>query len=82
MSYKEASPELDREFQRLVSALALAPGDPALQSSAAALADVIRGRCIDLATWKADLSPEYKQREAQVVELTRLAGERADAVSK
>ena len=79
MSYQEASPELDQGFHRLVAALTLAPGDRALQTSAAALAGVIRGRCIDLATWKADLSPEYRQRETQVAELTRLAGEQADA---
>ena len=80
MSYKEAPLELDQEFRRLVAALALAPDDQALQSSAAALAHNIRGRCIDLATWKADLSPEYKQRETQVAELTCLAGEQADAI--
>ena len=80
MSYQKASPELDREFHRLVASLALAPDDQALQSAAAVLAHAIRSRCIDLATWQADLSPEYRQREAQAAEITRLAGERSDEI--
>ena len=79
MAYREAPPELDQAFHRLVAALTLATGDRALQSSAAALAQVIRSRCIDLATWKTDLSPEYRLREAQVAELTSLVGNQADA---
>ena len=80
MSYKEAPPRLDQEFRRLVDALARAPGDEALQSLAAGLAFSIRSRCIDLAGWKADLSPEYSQRVAQAAKLTRLAGEQADEI--
>ena len=79
MSYQEAPPEIDQDFRRLVAALTLAPNDRVLRSSAVALAQVIRSRCIDLATWKADLSPEYRQREAQAAELIRLAGEPVDA---
>ena len=80
MPYREAPPELDQEFDRLVAALALAPGDEALQSSAATLARSLRSRCIDLAGWKADLSPEYSQRVTQAAKLTRLAGKQADEV--
>ena len=80
MPYREAPPELDQEFDRLVAALALVPDDDALQSSAATLARSLRSRCIDLASWKADLSPEYGQRVAQAAKLTWLAGKHADEV--
>ena len=80
MPYKEAPPELDQEFDRLVDVLALAPDNEALRLAAAALAHSIRSRCIDLAGWKADLSPEYSQRVAQAAKLTRLAGKHADEI--
>ena len=40
----------------MVAALTLAPSNRVLQSSAAVLAQAIRSRCIDLATWKADFA--------------------------
>jgi|HubBroStandDraft_5_1064220.scaffolds.fasta_scaffold234198_2 hypothetical protein len=80
MGYQEASPELDQRFDALVVALASAPDDQVLQSSAADLAYSIRSRCIDLATWKADYSTEYKKRVAQAAKLTKLAGKQADEV--
>lgn len=80
MSYKEAPPELDQRFHELVAALSNKPSDQTRQSSAADLAYSIRSRCIDLATWKADFSPEYTMRVIQATQLTSLAGQYADEV--
>jgi hypothetical protein len=80
MGYQEASPELDQKFDVLVAALDSTPDDRVLQASAADLAYLIRSRCIDLATWKADYSTEYKKRVDQAAKLTKLAGKQADEV--
>ena len=80
MPFSVASPELDQDYERLVGALAHDPGNQTLQASAAGLAYSIRSRCMDLATWKADYSPEYNKRVAQAATLTMLAQGCADEV--
>lgn len=80
MPYREPPPELDQRFNELVAALANDPDDQGLKASAADLAYMIRSRCMDLATWKADFSPEYSKRIAQGSRLTSIAGDQADDV--
>jgi hypothetical protein len=78
MPWRDASPELDQEFERLVAALRRRPNSSSLQRKAANAAYSIRSRCIDLASWQADYSPEYSKRIEQATTLTKLAGEHAD----
>jgi len=77
MPYLPPDPSLDKEYDE-ITALSGRTDDPeALKALANKLALKIRSRCIDLATWQADYSPEYKKREAQCRVLAALAGSAA-----
>jgi len=78
MPYREAPPELDESIQELVVALSVNAHDAGLQAAAARLVHSVRSRCIDLASWHADSSPEYNLRVSQARQLTKLAREIAD----
>ena len=81
--FREPPEDLEERVDSLLSLIATHPNDLALQERAAALAYEIRSRCIDLATWKAEYSPEYKQRETQARALLQVAREQAsEAVFK
>ena len=71
-------PELDREFAALVNRLKKLPPNSELATEAVDLAYRLRSRLIDLATIKADYSPEYQKRTQQAKELLDLAGDYAD----
>lgn len=81
--YREPPEDLDERVSSLLTLIDIRPDDLALQEQASALSYEIRSRCIDLATWKADYSPEYKQRETQVKALLQAARKLAsDTVCK
>ena len=71
-------PDLDREFIALINRYRRNPSDDELGTEAVDLAYRLRSRLIDLATIKADYSPEYEKRTQQARELINLAGHHAD----
>ena len=78
MSYRPADPELQSAYTQLIDSSAHGI-TPQMRLAANDLALHLRSRLIDLATWQADYSPEYKEIEAQCGRLTQIAGCDADA---
>ncbi len=78
--FQKADPCLDSDYNSILLQLESNPNDSALKVKANNLALKIRIRCIDLATWKADSSPEYSHRIAQCTKLTELAGQNAHEI--
>ena len=76
MPYRPADPALQVESAELI-AFAAHGITPQLRLAANDLALRLRSRLIDLATWQADSSPEYKGIEALCRRLVEIAG--ADA---
>lgn len=75
---KEDSKELDREVEFLLVALAKDYGNEKLRHAGVHCARRLRSRLIDLATIKADYSPEYVKRETQARHLVLLCYDQAD----
>lgn len=74
MSYRPISSELDRESRALIESLSNSEIDDTMRLEANKLALGLRSRLMDLATWKADNSPEYSDIEVRCRTLTRIAG--------
>ena len=77
MPFQSPDPSLDREYEELVRAAERGLNQDWLRERANDLALRIRSRCIDLATWQAEYSSEYKTRESQCRMLTGYAGSSA-----
>jgi|JI10StandDraft_1071094.scaffolds.fasta_scaffold1857689_1 hypothetical protein len=78
--YQQSDPEMTKRFELLDSKLKECPDSQSYKTEANLLALKIRGRCMDLAAWKADMSPEYELRLEQCKILTKYAGEYAHDV--
>ena len=80
MPYHPPDQALDTEFLELIALAGASSADPLIQERANTLALKIRSRRLDLATWKADGSPEDRKRDAQCRQLTVLAGAKAHPI--
>lgn len=76
---REDSKELDAEVELLLVALANDYTNEKLRHEGIRCAHRLRGRLMDLATLKADFSPEYAKRETQARHLVVLCYDQADA---